>query len=218
MNFQQAKRNMVTQQIRSSYVLDQKVLSVIQNTAREIFVPPALENLAYADTQLPIEHGQVMMSPREEGLCLQALNIKPDDRVLEVGTGTGYFTCLLAQLAKEVVSIDIFEEFIKKAHTILTSTYNLLNCNLQVGDASNGWGTYPSYDVIIITGSLPYLPSTFINQLTTNGRLFAIIGKEPIMTAKLITRHHNENWKEHFIFETNIKPLISKNITNKFTF
>ncbi|HEX7026070.1 MAG TPA: protein-L-isoaspartate O-methyltransferase [Gammaproteobacteria bacterium] len=210
MNYEQARFNMVEQQIRTWEVLDQRVLDVISRTPREAFVPPEHRALAFADTNIPLGNGQVMMRPNVEGRLLQALDIQESDIVLEVGTGSGYLTACLAQLAKHVYSVDIFPDFIERAGINLTAQA-INNITLSQGDASATWGDRPEYDVIAVTGSLPVLPDSYKRLLAPNGRLFVIVGDEslPVMEAWLITRVSEQHWTGESLFETSIPPLIN---------
>ena len=186
-NFEQARFNMIEQQIRPWDVLDQRTLDLIASVPRERFVPPDYRKLAFADINIPLAQGQVMMSPKVEARLLQALRLNPNDSVLEIGTGSGYLTALLAKVANHVNSVDIFPEFIQAAEVKLKAL-NINNVTLQVGDAISGWNTNVNYDVIVLTGSVPVLTSHFQDQLEEGGCLFAIVGEEPIMQAQLITK------------------------------
>lgn len=210
MNYEQARFNMVEQQIRTWEVLDQRVLDVISRTPREAFVPPEHRALAFADTCIPLGNGQVMMRPNVEGRLLQALDIQETDIVLEIGTGSGYLTACLAQLAKHVYSVDIFPDFIEKAGNTLTAQA-VNNITLSHGDASATWGDRPEYDVIAITGALPVLPDSYKRLLAPNGRLFVIVGDNslPVMEAWLITRVSEQHWTSESLFETSIPPLMN---------
>lgn len=210
MNYEQARFNMVEQQIRTWEVLDQCILDVILRTPREAFVPPEHRALAFADTNIPLDHGQIMMRPNVEGRLLQALGIEGSDVVLEVGTGSGYLTACLAQLANHVYSVDIFADFIEKARVNLTAQ-GLGNITLSQGDAATTWGERPEYDVIAITGALPAMPEGYKRLLAPNGRLFVILGDEslPVMEAWLVTRVGEQHWTSESLFETSIPPLIN---------
>ena len=206
MNIEQARYNMIEQQIRPWEVLDQKVLNLIADVPREEFVPAPYTNLAFADMNVPIGYNEVMMSPKLEARMLQALAIQPHESVLEIGTGTGYVTTLLAKLARYVYSVDIHEEFVAAAQAKLASD-GTLNVRIEQGDAAQGWDRHGPYDVIAVTGSLPVLPKTFQESLRTGGRLFVIIGDAPVMEAKLITRVGEHEYQEEGLFETDIPPL-----------
>jgi len=202
-NIESARFNMIEQQIRPWEVLEQRILDLISDVPREDFVPMAYRNLAFADIDIPLAHEQTMMSPKLEGRLLQTLNISTKDRVLEIGTGSGYLTALLANLAKHVDSVDIFNDFVKEATTKLKAFHNI---SLYTGDAINGWHD-TGYDVIVLTGSVPILKPHFQAQLNEGGRLFAIVGEEPIMQAHLISRLGG-NFYTEILFETSLPPLI----------
>ncbi|WP_208321370.1 protein-L-isoaspartate O-methyltransferase family protein [Thiohalophilus thiocyanatoxydans] len=206
MNFEQARLNMIEQQIRPWEVLDQQVLDLLMEVPREEFVPPEFRKLAFTDMNIPLGHDEVMMSPKLEARMLQALAIKPGDAVLEVGTGSGYVTALLGRLAKHVYSVDIHGDFVEAAQAKL-SAHNIQNVTLDVGDAAHGWDKHTPYDVICLTGSLPILPKAFMHQLAVGGRLFAIVGDPPVMDVMVITRVDQEDWAREDIFETDLRPL-----------
>jgi len=217
MNIEQARHNMIEQQIRPWDVLDQQVLDQILRTPREDFVPPAYRHVAFTDMMLPIGHDEVMMEPKLEARMLQALAVQPTDKVLEVGTGSGYVTALLAGLAAQVISVEIEAELHEQAKARL-ARLGIANVVLEQGDAANGWDAHQPYDAIAITGSLPVLPQTFKESLQIGGRLFAIIGNEPVMEAVLVTRINANEWREETLFETLIPPLRNANQVSVFTF
>ncbi|MDR9437664.1 MAG: protein-L-isoaspartate O-methyltransferase, partial [Thiohalophilus sp.] len=157
MNFEQARLNMIEQQIRPWEVLDQQVLDLLIEVPREDFVPPEFRKLAFTDMNIPLGHDEVMMSPKFEARMLQGLTVRPDDTILEVGTGSGYVTALLARLGKHVYSVDLHGDFVEAAQAKLNA-HNIHNVTLDVGDAAHGWDKHAPYDVICITGSLPILP------------------------------------------------------------
>lgn len=208
---------MIEQQIRTWEVLDQTVLDHIAEIHREDFVPENVKQLALADVSLPLAHGQVTMTPKVEARIVQSLAIRKTDKVLEVGTGCGYLTALLARFAAKVISVDIFPDFTREAAAKL-SRYNINNVVLESGDAIRGWEKDAPYDVIVITGSVPALPSCFQEQLALNGRLFVIVGKSPVMEAMLITRTGPQDWASEGLFETDLPPLIGAAEDREFTF
>jgi protein-L-isoaspartate(D-aspartate) O-methyltransferase len=216
-NTEQARYNMIQQQIRPAEVLDQRVLDTIEQTPREEFVPAQYRDLAFSDTNIPLGHGEVMMKPILEARLLQALNIQPEDLVLEIGTGSGYFTALLARLGGKVVSVDIEPEFIAQAEEKLTAQ-GINNVTLKEGDAAQGWKTYDHFDVIAITGSLPILPESFQQQLNVGGRMVAIVGQGPVMTVKLITRIAEDRWATEDLFETDFPALRNAEQPQAFVF
>lgn len=207
-----ARFNMIEQQIRTWDVLDTNVLELFNQIPREAFVAEAYAGLAFADLEIPLGHGQTMLAPKMEGRILQALEIKASDTVLEIGTGSGYLTALLASQAKHVVSVEIFDEISQLARQRLTAQ-NIHNVTLEVGDAVNGWAAYPVYDVIVFTGSLPLLPELVQASLAGGGRLFAVIGETPVMQARLIRRitrsGASDIFKREVLFETCLPALIN---------
>jgi protein-L-isoaspartate(D-aspartate) O-methyltransferase len=219
MNFEQARFNMVEQQIRPWEVLDQQVLQVILHTPREDYVPAAYRSLAFADTNIPLGQGQVMMIPSVEGRLLQALSLKKTDKVLEIGTGSGYLTACLAALSGHVESVDILPEFTDSASKKL-SAHGVANVSLESGDAAEGWKSGAQYDAIAITGSVPVIPESYKKALTVNGRLFVIVGDTsmPIMSACLVTRVTDNQWVQESLFETGIPPLLNAKKTRTFLF
>ncbi len=198
---------MIEQQIRTWEVLDQNVLDLIARVRREDFIPEEYRLLAFADTSLPIGHDQVTMPPKVEARMLQALDIKPEDHILEIGTGCAYMTALLASAGRYVTSVDIFAEFTHTA-SIKLSRHAINNVTLQTGNAIKGWPGHAPYDVIAVTGSLPEITNCFREQLKIGGRLFVIIGTTPVMDARLITRIGENEWSQESLFETDLPPLI----------
>jgi protein-L-isoaspartate(D-aspartate) O-methyltransferase len=205
-NIKQARFNMVEQQVRPWDVLNQQVLDLISELPREDFVPTAYRNLAFADINIPLAHDQEMMSPKLEGRMLQSLRLTLEDSVLEIGTGSGYFTALLAKSAKYVDSVDIYDDFVTEATSKLKA-FNINNISIQTGDGINGWNLSKRYDAIVLTGSVTSLKPLFQEQLNEGGRLLAIVGNEPIMQAYLITRIAGHFYKEN-LFETLVPPLL----------
>jgi protein-L-isoaspartate(D-aspartate) O-methyltransferase len=215
MNVEQARFNMVEQQIRTWEVLDQQVLDLMAEVPREDFVPAAYRNLAFADTCIPLAHGQTMMLPRVEARMLQALRVTPGDRILEVGTGSGFVTALLARLGAEVISIEIDDALSSSASDKLDA-HAIENVELHSGDASRGWERSAPYDVIAVTGSLPVPEERFQNTLAVGGRLFIIVGQEPAMEALLISRNGETQWSTDCLFETVLAPLAGVEVPERF--
>jgi len=197
---------MVEQQIRTWEVLDPAVLDLLMRVHREDFVPPAHRALAFADMEIPLGHGEVMLSPKVEARMLQELMIKNTDSVLEIGTGSGYMTALLASLARHVYSVDILQEFSQSAAPRLSAAA-IGNVTLDTGDASRGWDKHGPYDVILLTGSVPVLPESFQQSLKPGGRLIAVVGEAPVMQAQLVTRAQGGAFSTVTLFETCIPPL-----------
>ncbi len=206
MNLEKARFNMIQQQIRPWDVLDQRVLDAMESLPRHEFVPEAYRQLAYADMRIPIGEGQVMMTPKVEARLAQELRLGDDDKVLEVGTGSGFLTALLASLAGHVHSVEIHEALAKTAAERLAS-HGIANVSVAVGDASRGWEVEAPYDAIAVTGSLPELEKELQGQLKVGGRLFVIVGGSPVMEALIITRVGDRDFARKSIFETDLPPL-----------
>jgi len=217
MNFELARHNMVEQQIRTWTVLDFQVLDAMEHFPRENYVPDQYRRMAYADIAIPLDHEQEMMHPKLEAHLLQVAAVKPTDKILEIGTGSGSVTALLAGLGKHVDSVDIFPDFQKTAKTKLDS-HGLSNVTMIEGDASKGWGEKDQYDVIVITGSMPELPQQFVDALAVGGRLFAVIGEAQTMEAISISRTHGNCWEEKSLFETELPVMINASKPAEFIF
>lgn len=217
MDIDAARQNMLKQQIRAWDVLDETVLELILNTPRELFVPPAYRQVAFADDTIPLDHDQIMMSPCVEGRIIQALDLNSEDKVLEIGTGSGYLTALLASATQHVYSVDIFSDFLTAADAKLTRL-EIKNVTLQEGNAAFGWDKQQPYDVICITGAVPVLPKSFQHELKIGGRLFAIVGDEYAKDAILVTRIAEDEWRHQKIFETDIPYLLRGPVKKQFHF
>lgn len=216
MDLNQARFNMVEQQIRPWSVLDTTVLDTMQSIPRDLFVPKNMKNLSYADIEIPLGNEQLMMFPRVEGRMLQELEISIEDSCLEVGTGSAYVTACIASMSKHVDSIDIHEEFLRNAKSKL-ATLNISNASLTNIDALN-YNTDKQYDAIAITGSLPeYLP-VFEKMLKPEGRLFIVIGDKQTMHAIKVTRTENNSFDRTSLFETELNPLVGASEGSSFYF
>ena len=208
MNIEQARYNMVEQQIRPWDVLDQDVLDLLLKIRREDFVPQAHRALAFVDMEIPLGHGQFMWTPKLEARTIQELDLRPTDRVLEVGTGSGYLTALLAARAAEVVSVDIVPEFTATATQTLRA-HGIHNVTLLTLDAARNAPDNFGFDVIVLTGSTPLLSDAFRRSLKVGGRLFAIVGEAPAMQAQLITCTAPGATRSVVLFETCVAPLLN---------
>lgn len=212
---EQLRYNMVEQQIRPWNVLDLKVLNLLDKVKREQYVPPALKELAFMDIEIPLGHGATMWQPKVEARAVQALQLKPRDRVLEIGSGSGYLTALISQLAEHVTSVEIVPELLAFTEKNL-ATHRIDNITLIQGDAAQGWPG--EYDAIVLSGSVPVLPETFKNSLKPGGRLFAIVGDDPAMHATLITRLASGEFESVTLFETVVAPLQNALQPERFVF
>lgn len=217
MDYELARYNMIEQQVRTWDVLDQRVLDMLSIIHREDFVPEQFRKLALADINIPLAHGQVTMQPKVEARLVQALNVTGDERILEIGTGCGYLTAILARFGKAVTSIDIHPEFTEAAANRLQE-HGISNAELYTGDAINGWPTHAPYEVIVVTGSMPVLSKPMQEQLAIGGRMFVILGQSPVMEATLITRVSDTQWFHETLFETDLPALIGANPGNTFRF
>jgi len=217
MDLEQARFNMVEQQIRPWDVLDQSVLDLLFKVRREEFVPAAYRSLAFVDMEIPLGHGESMWSPKLEARVVQSLQIRKTDKVLEIGTGSGYLTALLASMAGQVHSVEIQADFLKDAEARLKA-HGFDNVTLEAGDASRGWERHAPYDVIVVTGSLPVLPETLTAQLAPGGRLFAVTGDDPVMHAQLVTCVSRGVYRSENLFETSLKPLVNALQPERFIF
>ena len=202
-----ARQQMVEQQVRAWDVLDPHVLQVLMEIPREQFVPTGYESLAFADTEIPIGHGQSMMTPTLEGRVLQALKPAAGESVLEVGTGTGFVTACLAKLAGPVTSIDIYEDFLDTARANIEDS-GLGDVELLHMDAMEALpeGTF---DVIAVTGSIETFDPRLVEALVPGGRLFVVVGAGPAMDARLVTRTGDNEWGSESLFETTLAPLVN---------
>ena len=197
---------MIEQQLRAWEVFDPRVLCAFDELRREQFVPERFQNLAFADTPIPLGHGEAMMAPSVEGRLLQALELKPSDRVLEIGTGSGWLTALLATLASEVYSIDVNADFIDGARARLAAA-GVTNATLEHRDARALDGETRRFDAIAVTGSLPEYSPLFERLLNPGGRLVAVVGEPPAMDARVIVGGHNGAPLHRSLFETSVSPL-----------
>jgi protein-L-isoaspartate(D-aspartate) O-methyltransferase len=217
MNFEQARFNMVEQQIRPWEVLDSRVLSLLETIHREDFVPVRYRKLAFADIAVPLDCGQVMMRPKIEARMLQALELDEDDSVLEIGTGSGFVTACLAALAKRVVSVEVFEQLHTDAASKLKDKH-IPNVELFQGDVMKGWQPEQAHDVVLVTGSIPEVTEQFKGWVNPGGRMFVVTGESPAMEARLLKRLDVTNWSEESLFETDLPRLVNSESPPVFEF
>ncbi len=216
MNTDFARRQMVNQQVRGWNVYDEDVLSVLQSLPRENFVPSEYAALAFADIEIAIGHGQHMMTPTIEGRVLQALSLTGEERVLEIGTGSGFLTACLARLSAHVTSIDLYDDFLQ------TAADRLADCGIANIELSqmNAMHALPEgvFDAIAVTGSLQRFDPRFVDALTPDGKLFIVVGDPPAMEAKLVRRTEQNDWETISLFETTLAPLVDGALPPQFSF
>lgn len=216
MNIEKARFNMIEQQIRPWDVLDLDVLDLLVVVKREQFVPQAYKDLAFFDTEIPLPGGECMLAPKVEARLLQAANVKKHENVLEIGAGSGYMAALLAHRARHVTTVELHHDLKDLAARNLAA-YGVTNVDVVEGNGAQGWGT-ESYDVIVISGSLPVLPEAFLKQLKVGGRLLVTIGDEPVMSAQVVTRVADAKFETVKLFETAMKPLQHAATPSQFKF
>jgi protein-L-isoaspartate(D-aspartate) O-methyltransferase len=216
MDIEQARFNMVEQQIRTWEVLDQDVLDLLFAVKREDFVPAAYRMLAFADLEIPLGDGERMWTPKMEARVLQELKLQRGEAVLEIGTGSGYLTALLASQGAQVTSVEIHAGLAQEAKAKLARA-GLRGIELAVGDGARGWGDR-TYDAIVLTGSTPVLPAAFVRQLRPGGRVFAVVGDAPVMKARLIRWVGTGSFTTRDLFETVIDALHNAAAPDRFAF
>ena len=217
MSIEQARVNMIEYQIRPWEVLDQEVLELLYAVKREDFVPAAYRNLAFSDLEVPIGQGERMWQPKLEARVLQELAVKKTDRILEVGTGSGYFTALLAQRAQHVYSVEIDPQLKASGEANLRRA-GVENATVELGDGVLGWTRHAPYDIIVLTGSTPLLPQPLLQQMKTGARLFAVVGNPPVMAARLVTCTGEGVYHAMDLLETRIAPLKNAPAGERFSF
>jgi protein-L-isoaspartate(D-aspartate) O-methyltransferase len=201
MNTDYARLQMVNQQVRGWNVYDERVLAMLRELPREHFVPQGFESLAFADTAIPLGHGECMMTPTIEGRVLQALGLQGGENVLEIGSGSGFMTACLAKLSAHVTSVDIYDDFVGSARL-----------KLQAAGIDN------VEDAIAVTGSIQTFDPRYVEALGSHGRLFIVVGNEPAMEAKLIERTNEHDWQTISLFETDLPPLVHGALPPQFSF
>jgi len=217
MDIEQARFNMIENQIRPCEVLDQEVLDLLYAVKREDFVPAAYRMLAFSDMEIPIGQGEHMWQPKLEARVLQELAVKPTDKVLEIGTGSGYFAALLAHRAQHVYSVEIHPELKALGEANLRRA-DAANVTVELGDGARGWTKHAPYDIIVLTGSTPVLPQQFLQQMRVGARLFAVVGNPPVMAARLITCTGEGIYNSIDLLETSTAPLANALAGERFSF
>jgi protein-L-isoaspartate(D-aspartate) O-methyltransferase len=215
-----ARHQMIAQQLRTWEVLDVRVLDALQAVKREDFVPEAYNHVAFADTQIPLGHGQFMLQPKLDGKILQALAIQPSDHVLDIGAGSGFLAACMGKLGGSVRSVELFPDLVERARiNIHAAAVNNVVIDLtdavQLSDENR-------YDAIAVTAALPpkndALEQRLARALKVGGRLFMVVGAAPIMEAVKITRTTQSHWRREELFETVIEPLIHASVPTAFVF
>ncbi|HJT97917.1 MAG TPA: protein-L-isoaspartate O-methyltransferase [Rhodanobacteraceae bacterium] len=206
-NVDVARRNMIENQVRPWEVLDPRVLDVLAAVRREDFVPARYRELAFADMAMPIGHGETMMKPTVEGRMLQALALSPEDRVLEIGTGSGFVTACLARLAGSVMSVERHADFADAARARVAAA-GATNVRIEIADAIRDFASGERFDAVVVTGAVYALPDRLRAFVAPGGRLFAVVGESPAMQATLFTRADETHWREESLFETDLSYLI----------
>ena len=217
MNIEQARFNMIEQQIRPWNVLDQDVLDLLHVVKREQFVPAAYQNLAFADVEIPLPGGAAMLAPKFEARILQETGVKKHETVLEIGTGSGYMAALLAHRAAKVTTVEINPETAELARKNLANA-GVHNVTVETGNGAQGWEKGAPYDVIVISGALEVLPEAILKQVKVGGRIAAIVGQAPVMEASIITRTGDDAYSTVKVFETNVRYLTGAPVPSHFQF
>jgi len=217
MNFERARFNMVEQQVRPWEVLDTRVLDVLSEIKREDFVSPEHRQLAFADLQIPLDHGVAMMKPVVEGRLLQALQVQSDDEVLEIGTGSGFVTACLSRLARQVTSIEIHADLADRARSRIGAC-GIRNCQVLAQDVYADFHPQQSFDVIAVTGAVVSPPADWMRWLKPGGRMFVICGHSPVMEAVLYTRQSADFNERRSLFETDLAYLKGAEPSARFEF
>ncbi|WP_322403066.1 protein-L-isoaspartate O-methyltransferase [Massilia luteola] len=217
MNIEQARFNMIEQQIRPWNVLDQDVLDLLHVVKREQFVPAAYQNLAFADVEIPLPGGAAMLAPKFEARILQEVGVKKHETVLEIGTGSGYMAALLAHRAAKVTTVEINPETAEQAKKNLANA-GIHNVTVETGNGAQGWEKGAPYDAIVISGALEVLPEAILKQVKVGGRIAAIVGQAPVMEASVITRTGENTYSTIKVFETNVRYLTGAPVPSHFQF
>ncbi len=214
MNVEHARHAMIEQQVRPWDIVDLQVLAAMSAVPRENFVPPAYRDLAFADTELPIGHGETMFKPVLEGRMLQGLKLQPNDEVLEIGTGTGFITACLASLCRSLVTVDLHADFIANAKNRLAAL-DLNNVRYEQADAL-AFNPDQQFDAIAVTGAVTDVPQAFLDWLRPGGRLFIIHGQSPAQEAVCLTRT-TQGFDTESLFETDIPYLVGAQPVDRFS-
>ena len=216
---EQARENMILNQFRPWSVLDNRLLDILRAIPRENFMPEAYRDLAFVDMPIPISDDQALFPPKMEARLIQALDVQPSDRILELGTGTGYTAAVLASLGKKVISVGVNPDVAESARkNVALADIDNIDLTFEVGDVADGWPNHRPYDVIFVTGSLPVYSDIFEKELCVGGRLLVIVGVSPAMDVMLITRVTESEWTRESLMETDVPPLADAQQPEKFVF
>jgi protein-L-isoaspartate(D-aspartate) O-methyltransferase len=217
MNITKARNNLIESQVRPWGGINYDANNALKNTPREDFVPDKYKKLAFADIEIPLNAKAKMFNPKIEGRILAELDIKSNQTVLEIGTGSGYLTAVIAKLAKSVVTIEIDEDLSKQAQE-KTDKLNLNNITYKVADATKDLDINDFFDIIIVGSAMPQINQNYLYLLNTNGKMFVVEGEYNAMSAKLITRISKDKWQYKSLFETNINTMqgLAKKASFKF--
>lgn len=214
---EQARHNMIVQQIRPWDVRDDVALAAMETIPREAFVPEHLTGLAFADMELPLDQGQSMLFPRIEGRILQAVMPRPGEKALVIGTGSGYLSAVVAQCGALVTSIEIDAILAQQAQSRIHQL-EIQGVTIHVGDGLQGWGATAPYELIILTGSVEQAPRQLLEQLQVGGRMFVVVGQGEPMQARLYQRVNVSEWRHQELFETLLAPLVNGTPSTHFQF
>jgi protein-L-isoaspartate(D-aspartate) O-methyltransferase len=217
MNIEQARFNMIEQQIRPWNVLDQDILDLLFVVKRENFVPSAYQNLAFADVEIPLPGGEAMLAPKIEARVLQELQLKKHETVLEIGAGSGYMAALLAHKGARVTTVEINPALKALAEQNLARA-GVSNATVELGNGAMGWAKGAPYDVIVVSGAFEVLPDEILKQVKVGGRIAAIVGQPPVMEACIITRTGEDSYNTVKVFETDVKYLEGAPVPSHFEF
>jgi len=217
MNIEQARFNMIEQQIRPWDVLDQTVLALLAAVRREDFVPPAYKGMAFMDTEVPLGGGRFMLAPRLEARLLQELKLQRHEKVLEVGTGSGFMAALLGHKAQQVISLELDPDLARSAADKLKHA-GMNKVTVRHADGCKGLSGEAPFDAIVLSGSVAEIPEALLQQLKVGGRLIAIRGEEPVMRAVLVTRLAERDFRSVELFDTIAPRLQGFEEASRFSF
>ena len=217
MNTDQARQNAINSQIKPWGGLNYIANNALRDVPRERFVPEAYKNLAFADIDIPLTDKAKMLTPKIEGRALDALNIKKDENILEIGTGSGYLTAVLSKLGASVTSVDIDTELSQQAGEKIQAL-GISNVKLEVGDASKTWHSDDFFDVVFVGASVPKITGRYFHLLNVGGRIFVVEGTGQAMHAKLITRISEHKWETKSLFETQLDTMQGLESSDQFEF